>query len=739
MARVRKRKRIQGAEAAGRTWRLAQQVRCLGVGVFALAASACGAGPWNSPYPSDDPDANVFYSSFRERPKHLDPARSYSADEYVFIAQIYEPPLQYHYLERPYRLVPLTARGIPEVRYFDAAGEQLPASAAPEAIAYSVYEVGIQPGIRYQPHPALARDAAGGYRYHALTGSDLAGVHALDDFTHAGSRELTAADYVYQIKRLAHPGLHSPISGLMKEYIVGLDEYADTLKRAYEQNGGGYLDLRDYPLRGVEVAGRHRYRITIRGKYPQFRYWLAMPFFAPMPWEADRFYAQPGMAERNITLDWYPIGTGPFMLVENNPNRRMVLAANPNFHEERYPQTGEPGDGPAGLLAPAGKPMPFVERAVYSLEKESIPYWNKFLQGYYDVSGVSSDSFDQAIQFSGQGSPEVTQAMAERGINLKTSVQTSIFYMGFNMLDPVVGGPSERARKLRRAISIAVDYEEYISIFANGRGVAAQGPLPPGIFGHRSGREGLNEHVYRWGDGDERRRSVGEARRLLAEAGYPSGRDAASGEPLVLHFDTTQTGPDDRARFEWLRKQFAKLDIQLVVRATDYNRFQDKMRRGTAQIFQWGWNADYPDPENFLFLLYGPNAKVEGGGENAANYSNPEYDRLFERMKNMDNGPERQRIIDQMVEIVQRDAPWLWGFYPMQFTLYHEWYSNFKPNLMANNTLKYIRIDPALRAEQRAQWNRPVVWPLVLVLGLFLVGLIPAAVAYRRRERAAAL
>ncbi|NIR29290.1 MAG: ABC transporter substrate-binding protein [Gammaproteobacteria bacterium] len=704
-----------------------------------LATSACGAGPWNNPYPSHEPDANIFYSSFRERPKHLDPARSYSANEYVFIGQIYEPPLQYHYLERPYRLAPLTATRMPDVRYFDDAGAQLPSSATPEAIAYSVYEIRIQPGVRYQPHPALAKDAAGEYRYHRLAPSDLERVHALDDFAHAGSRELIAADYVYQIKRLAHPGLHSPIAGLMKEYIVGFGEYAETLSRTYEQSGGAYLDLREFPLSGVEVVDRYHYRITIRGKYPQFRYWLAMPFFAPMPWEADRFYSQPGMAERNITLDWYPIGTGPFMLVENNPNRRMVLAANPNFRGERYPRTGEPADGSAGLLADAGDPMPFVDRAVYSLEKESIPYWNKFLQGYYDVSGVSSDSFDEAIQFTGQGTPEVTQTMARRGISLETSVQTSIFYMGFNMLDPVVGGLDGRARKLRRAISIAVDYEEYISIFANGRGVAAQGPLPPGIFGHSSGREGLNEYVYRWADGGARRRPIEEARRLLAEAGYPNGRDTTTGEPLVLHFDTTQTGPDDRARFEWLRKQFAKLDIQLVVRATDYNRFQDKMRRGTAQIFQWGWNADYPDPENFLFLLYGPNAKVGGGGENAANYSNPTYDRLFERMKNMDNGPERQRIIDRMLAIVRRDAPWVWGFYPMQFTLYHEWYSNFKPNLMANNTLKYIRIEPVLRAEQRAQWNQPVIWPLVLVLGVFLAGLVPAAVTYRRRERAAAL
>ena len=110
-----------------------------------------------------------------------------------------------------------------------------------------------------------------------------------------------------------------------------------------------------FPLAGVEVLDRYRYRIRIKGKYPQFVYWLAMPFFAPMPWEADKFHSQPGMAEKNLTLDWYPIGTGPYMLTENNPNARMVLERNPNFHGETYPCEGEAGDRAAGLLADCGQ------------------------------------------------------------------------------------------------------------------------------------------------------------------------------------------------------------------------------------------------------------------------------------------------------------------------------------------------------------------------------------------------
>ncbi len=706
-----------------------------GLLVLGLGLMAGCSDTWNDPYPGSQADANVVYSAFSERPKHLDPARSYSSNEAEFTGQIYEPPLQYHFLKRPYELIPLTAEAVPVPRYLDAAGRELPADAPAGQIAESVYEIRLRPGIRYQPHPAFARDAAGRFRYHGPDAPPLADKRTIGDFRYSGSRELTAADYVYQIKRLADPRLSSPIFGLMSEHIVGLKELGDELEKASRANPGASLNLDDYALAGAEVVDSHTYRIRIKGKYPQFLYWLAMPFFSPIPWEADAFYGQPGMADRNLTLDWQPVGTGPFYLSENDPNRRMVLTRNPNYHGETYPTDGDAADRQAGLLADAGKPLPLVDGAVFSLEKETIPYWSKFLQGYYDSSGISSDSFDQAVQFSAGGDPQLTDSMHEQDIHLITAVSASIWYVGFNMLDPVVGGLGEDRQKLRQALSIAFDYDEFISIFLNGRGIPAQGPIPPGLFGYVDGVAGLNPYVYEDSNGRIERRSIETARRLLAEAGYPNGRNAKTGEPLVLYFDTMASGPDAKSRLDWMKKQLDKLNVQLVVRGTDYNRFQDKMRKGNAQLFEWGWNADYPDPENFFFLLYGPNKKVAAGGENAANYDNPEFNRLFERMKDMDNGPERQQIIDEMLEIVRRDAPWIYAYYPKSFGLTHGWVHNVKPNLMANNTLKYRRIDPSLREARRKQWNRPVLWPIGLLVAALVALIAPAVIAWRRREK----
>jgi ABC-type oligopeptide transport system substrate-binding subunit len=175
-----------------------------------------------------------------------------------------------------------------------------------------------------------------------------------------------------------------------------------------------------------------------------------------------------------------------------------------------------------------------------------------------------------------------------------------------------------------------------------------------------------------------------------------------------------------------------------VIRDTDWNRFQEKIRKGDTQMFRLGWNADYPDPENFLFLLHGPQSRAKTQGENAANYLNPEYDALFEKMKNMPNSPERERIIERMVDIARADAPWVWGTHPKRYSLRHSWLSNDKPNTMARNSIKYLRIDPVKRAELRAEWNRPVLWPAMLILAVLVLSSIPAVVSYRRRERMAA-
>ena len=710
--------------------------------LYLLISMPVYAGVWNSPHTHENVTKQTLFAAFSTPPKRLDPVISYNANEWAIIGQIYEPPLQYNYLKRPYELEPLTLKEMPLITYFNANG--MPVDENDPHIAFSEYRLTLREDVRYQEHPAFVKNENGSLFYTNMNSAFLNNIDTVNDFKKHATRKLLASDYAYAIKRMAVRQNHSPILDNMAEYIVGLKTFSQKITKIAEEkkHQKEVLDLRNFEIPGVKVLNDHTLSIRIKGKYPQFIYWLSMYFFSPIPWEADLFYQQKGMKEKNLTLNWSPVGTGAYYLAKNNPSREMILKANPNFHDERYPTLSQEekksSKTPTELLCDTGKKLPFIKEIIYTLEKESIPLWNKFLQGYYDASGISSEAFDQAVQISASGTMDLSSEMSQKGIVLKGSVQPSIFYMAFNMEDSVVGGYSEPARKLRQAISIAQNQEEYISIFMNERGIAAQGPLAPGIFGYLDGEEGTDKVVYEWKNGKRVRKSLDVAKKLLAEAGYPNGISSKTGKQLKLHYDATATGPDDRALMDWRRKQFAKLGIQLVIRSTDYNRFQDKVRKAKVQIFSWGWNADYPDPENFLFLLYGGNAVVNtnGAGINSSNYQNPEFDTLFNEIKTMSNSSQRQAKIQKMLNIARKDAPWVWGFHPKSLALSHLWFKNVLPNAMANNTLKYKRINAKLRVEKQKEWNQPVILPLVIFFLLLILGGYLLVKIYKNRQKA---
>lgn len=329
----------------------------------------------------------------------------------------------------------------------------------------------------------------------------------------------------------------------------------------------------------------------------------------------------------------------------------------------------------------------------------------------------------------------LTQNMQDKKMHLAESNDATLYYLGFNMLDPVVGGKTQASRKLRQAIAMAIDYEEYINIFYNGRGKLAQSPIPFSIFGQKEGRAGMNPGVYQWVNNKTKLRPIEDARRLLKEAGYENGQDPKTGSALILHYDVANSAePDDKARMDWMRKKFARLGIKLDIRATEYNRFQEKLRSGNAQIFSLAWLADYPDPENFLFLLYGKNGKAVYGGENASNYTNPQFDALFDAMKNRDNDARRQQLIDQMLVILREDVPMIFGINTESLTLSQSWMSLNKPNPMTMNALKYTSIDVGQRNKLRETWNQAILWPIVIMVFFFGLCMLVFIVAYYKKE-----
>jgi len=713
-------------------------------------------GCTNNPHRKGEAAARTYFTSYSVAPNKLDPANAYYARENRLVDQICEPPFTYHYLNRPYELVPLTAEEIPQPAYFDKKGRRLDSTDPPaEAVGRVEYTIRIKPGILYQDHPCFARDAQGRAVYADVSPTDIRGFDTPARFAHQGSREVLAKDYLLQIRRLADPRNECPVYSTIQSYVLGLDGLHEELKtqlaaersRRKSAAGSHYsqelgertapikLEYEAYPCKGLEPIDDRTFKLVLKRKYPQILYWMAMHFFAPMPREAIDFYEQPAIREKQFTLRRYPVGSGPYYMDTCLPEKNIILKRNPNYHADRYPDTGDTDDGEAGRLRDAGKPLPFIDTQMWILEKEAIPAWSKFLQGYYDDSDISSDVFDQAVQFQTGVDATLSDAMKARGITMTSATRMAFYYTKFNMLDKVVGGLSPEQCALRQAVSIVLDPNEYLDIFRNGRGVPASGPLPPGIFGYRAGPEGANPFVDEWNAKRDRpqRRSLETARELMKRAGYPNGY-GPDGAPLTLHFDHSSSGdPTFRSHLEWMQRRLGLIGIRLKERSTELSRYRDKLRQGTWQLIRNVWFADYPDAENLLFLFYGPNGKVQHRGHNVSNYANPAFDRLFEELETMANGPTRRTLIDEAVRILQHDAPAVWEYYPLAYSLGHAWYSNVKPSEFNYNVRKYHRIDPQLRVARQQEWNRPIVWP-VAVGGLLLAAASAAAALGARRK-----
>src|SRR5262249_30404834 len=273
----------------------------------------------------------------------------------------------------------------------------------------------------------------------------------------------------------------------------------------------------------------------------------------------------------------------------------------------------------------------------------------------------------------------------------------------------------ERGRKLRQAMSLVVDSAELLRVFMNGRGLPAETPIPPGLFGFDPSYRNPYRHV------DPARASA-----LLAEAGYAGGGGPATSQALHLTFDIGDASARSLLMVQFYVDAWRTIGLDVEIAATAYNQFQDKVRRGAYQIIEWGWVADYPDPENFLFLLQGKNANSRNGGPNYANLSATRYDALFEQMKQRENDPERLRVIREMRAILETERPWIELFHPEDFALHHGWLHGVKPAGLTIPTAKYRDLDPALRARLRAAWNVPIRWPAYALAGLAIAAIAPA-------------
>jgi oligopeptide transport system substrate-binding protein len=486
-------------------------------------------------------------------------------------------------------------------------------------------------------------------------------------------RELSATDYAYSLKRLLDPKVKSPWQFLVDGKLLGGDELrAEAVK-------SGKFDY-DKPIAGLEIVDRYTLKIKLRTTDFNFAYILAMPSTGAIAREVVEAYGQ--------EIGSHPIGTGPYVLARDEYRRasKMVLVANPNYRKRTWDWMSDAKEDQAFITAMKGKSVPTIGRVEISVIEEEQALWLSFISGQHDyVADLPLNASKEA-----KVGPTLKPEYAAKGIALVPKQTPNLYYTLFNMTHPTYGGYTPEKIALRRAIQLAFPLDEMIRVLYHGDGIPAKSIVPPNAAGHLASR--ARTHQY----------DPELARALLDQFGYKDRngdgfRDMPDGSPLVID---RVSGPILLARQvdELWKRSMDAIGIKMTF---DQQKTVDRRkaaREGKARFVNEAWNADYPDAENFFQLLYGGNGNA--GGENYARFSLKEFDTRYEKMRLLPNGPERNRIINEMEDLVKYYAPWINTWHDVQYYVMQPWFVGFKKHPIAHDPWEYADIDVTKQPKQ---------------------------------------
>ena len=551
-------------------------------------------------------EQNRLHLSMAGEVSTLDPATSYDTISAAVIYQCYETLYQYHYLKRPYSIVPLLAQDMPVI---ENNGTR--------------YIIKIKKNVVYHNDPSIA----------------------------GTQRVVKASDFITQFKRLAFHPTKSQGNWMFENSIKGVAKFTEIV-------GDDFSKFESTPIEGLSAPDDYTLIIDLVAPYPQMLSALAMSFSAPIPIESFYYYKN--------DLREHVVGTGPFQLANWTPSTGLRLERFEKYRDDYYPSQGDRVANTSGLLDDAGKKIPFVEGIDFSIMKEGKTRWLSFLKGKIDFAVLPGDNFSNAIT----PNRDLTDELKNRNVQLQISPSLTYWWIEFNMKDPILG----KNKLLRKAIAHAIDIEDFIKIYTNYVGLKANSIYPPGVPGYDPARVLPFEYDLK------------KAKEFLSAAGFPNGK----GLP-TLHFDLRADNLTAREQGNFIAKNLKHLGINVEVVPNTFPKFLQKAKEGSMQLWQGGWQMDYPDAENCLQLLV--SEKIPPG-PNSSYYSNPKFDSLFEKLKIMNDGEEKYKLMRQMENIVQEDLPRIMLFYGRDYILLHGHLKNFRHSDMIANYVKYIKIDP---------------------------------------------
>jgi oligopeptide transport system substrate-binding protein len=484
-------------------------------------------------------------------------------------------------------------------------------------------------------------------------------------------RELVAKDMEYAIKRFRDPANRSPYSWLFEDKIVGLDEFVEKMKKA---NTFDY----DAPIEGIKVLDKYTISFKLREPDYNFIYFFAMPNVVPVAREVIEAYASDTRA--------HPVGTGPFVLKEWQRRSKIVLERNPNYRGHMLStEFADPNDkwDQEAIKSLAGKMLPLVDRVeIYPIEEEQ-PRYLAFMNVQHDYMEETPLAYVKELYVNGK----LSNAMQKRNVRVFPEMQPEITYDAFNMEDPFVGGYKPENIAFRRALVHAHDRPTEISIVRHGNAVPVMSPVPNGVVGYDPTFR-TNEQEY----------NPERAKALLDMFGYldkdgDGWREMPDGRPISLEYKYQSGEQEKRQQAELWAKNLAAVGIRMTAVSQQFIDLLKDRKVGKFQMSLLAWIADYPDAQNFLQLLYGPNTNIS----NDARFKLPEYDKLYLAALKLPDSPERNKIYREMNRVITAYAPWRYGVQRTFSHFINPWILGYKKHPILYTSFRYLDVDVAMQ------------------------------------------
>ena len=597
--------------------------------LLALATSlalAWGTGSAQTPPASADAPRVLRYA-FPVAETGFDPAQISDLYSRTVAAAIFDAPLTYAYLARPAQAVPNTAVALPEI-----------------SDDGTTFTFRIRSGIFFQDDPVFQ----------------------------GKPRELTAADYLYAIKRHYDPKYKSPnLFQLENAGILGLSELRKRLideKKPFDY---------DTEVEGLKLLDRYTFQVRIKAPAPRFYYLFTDgAVMGAVAREVVEHYGDAIMA--------HPVGTGPFVLKSWRRSSKIVLERNPAYREVRYAEQPPADDAEAVAMAQrlAGRKLPLLDRVEISIIEEQQPRWLAFLNGEHDfLDRLPNEFAPNAIPHN-----RLAPNLAKQGIRMVRTPLVDATFSYFAMENPVIGGYTPERVAFRRAMSLAYDGQAEIALVRLGQAVPAQSLIPPLLSGYDPAfKSEMSEH------------SAAKANALLDLYGWhdkdgDGWRDQPDGSPLLVEY-SSQPDQQSRKLQELWRKAGEAVKVRIVFKIAKWPEQLKASRAGKLMMWGVAWGGVSPDGSYFLDLLYGPNK----GQANHARFDLPEFNDLYRQQNVMPDGPEREAIIQRMKRLSVAYAPYKVTGHRVATDLMHAPVTGYRRHPFMRDFFRYVDVDPALQ------------------------------------------